>query len=350
MTYRMDRSYAWNYEHGPQYAEPYPTVPETPWKSLLSWDIRSRLGVSAGLLLNSRWIDCYARLGFDLLTYKTVRSRYRPCYLKPNWVFIDVDAPLILDGADEPLYAVHQQPQPISRLTTSVCFGMPSMAPEEWRPDVEKSRNSLSPGQLLIVSVVGTPGDMPDLDVLAQDYAQCAAWAAESGAHIVEANLSCPNVCTAEGSVHLDPHTTRVITEALRAALPNTPLLIKAGHFDTDESMSRFLETVQPLVDGVELVNCIARRVHDSNGQPTFGAQRERVGILGWAIRQRSLANVTAAVRLASDLPIFAVGGVMTAEDASSYFDAGACAVMMGGAPMFNPHLAAQIKQSHPDF
>ena len=42
--------------------------------------VNSPLGVAAGPLLNGRWCLYYASLGFDVLTYKTVRSRRRECY------------------------------------------------------------------------------------------------------------------------------------------------------------------------------------------------------------------------------------------------------------------------------
>ena len=39
--------------------------------------VQSPLGIPAGPLLNSRWLLYYASLGFDVLTYKTVRSSAR---------------------------------------------------------------------------------------------------------------------------------------------------------------------------------------------------------------------------------------------------------------------------------
>lgn len=65
---------------GPRFCSPPPTVPETPLKPFLGRSVRSRIGIAAGLLLNSRRVLPYAERGFDLLTYKTVRSAARPCY------------------------------------------------------------------------------------------------------------------------------------------------------------------------------------------------------------------------------------------------------------------------------
>src|SRR5207302_2972516 len=77
------RTYEWNYEHAP---EPLPAeIPPVPGR----WDycglpVASPLGIAAGPLLNGRWILYCASLGFDVLTYKTVRSSARACYAMPN--------------------------------------------------------------------------------------------------------------------------------------------------------------------------------------------------------------------------------------------------------------------------
>ena len=90
-TYRLDQTYDWNFQNGPEYDGAFPPVPATSQKDFFGIPVNSRLGIAAGLLLNSRWISTYARLGFDILTYKTVRSSYRRCYDLPNWILIDTE-------------------------------------------------------------------------------------------------------------------------------------------------------------------------------------------------------------------------------------------------------------------
>ena len=60
-TYRVDRSYEWNYAHGPVWAAELPQVPPTPSKTYFGIEVASRLGIAAGLLLNANWIDFYGR-------------------------------------------------------------------------------------------------------------------------------------------------------------------------------------------------------------------------------------------------------------------------------------------------
>ena len=71
-------------------------------------------------------------------------------------------------------------------------------------------------GQCEIVSVVASPEPGWTLDQVADDFAQCAVWAEESGAQIVEANLSCPNVCTQEADLYLSAEASGVIAATIR--------------------------------------------------------------------------------------------------------------------------------------
>ena len=81
--YNHRESYEWNYEHAPEPVQmPVPAVPGE-WK-FFGRRVASPLGMAAGPLLNGRWILYYASLGFDILTYKTVRSATRACYPMPR--------------------------------------------------------------------------------------------------------------------------------------------------------------------------------------------------------------------------------------------------------------------------
>src|SRR4051812_14879219 len=88
-AYDISQSYESNYDRGPRFTSPPPEISLTPMKNFLGLPVRSRLGISAGLLLNSKWIVAYGQRGFDILTYKTVRSAQRPSYPPPNWVFVE---------------------------------------------------------------------------------------------------------------------------------------------------------------------------------------------------------------------------------------------------------------------
>jgi dihydroorotate dehydrogenase len=350
-AYRRDRSYAWNYEHGPSLPRPRPRVPATPLKELLGFRVRSRVGISAGILLNSRWIERYSRLGFDVLTYKTVRSARRPCYPLPNWLHVEPPpgAGSIAEG--DPILRVRRgAPPPPRDSTSAVCFGMPSMAPEVWRSDVLRARKALGRGQILVVSVVGTPAAGAGEDALIEDFVLCARWAAAAGAHCVEANYSCPNVTSAEGSIYQDPGASGRLTRALRDALPSTPFLIKAGHFETVDRLRAFVRVVRGVADALVIVNGISRRVVGRGGKPAFPGH-ERVGILGRALHGPAVEAVRDTVAIAgARLPVLAVGGVLGEEDAAEFFTAGAAAVLSGSGAALDPLLAIRLKRAHPEW
>ena len=348
-VYRRDRTYRWNYEHGPSFRGRFPRVPATPPKEFLGFPVRSRIGIAAGILLNSRWIECYSRLGFDVLTYKTVRSAHRPCYPLPNWVYVDPPRA----GGGGPFHVSARRPRDARAVTSAVCFGMPSMSPEVWRRDVRRARSKLRRGQILIVSVVGTPRDGGGREALLEDFVRCASEAAAAGAHAVELNYSCPNVSSAEGSVYHDPSFSRELSAAARSALRSTPFLIKAGHFGSDAALGGFLDAVRGKADAIVIVNGMSRRVIRRGGAPAFPGH-ETVGILGRALHEPAVRNVRAAAALAGRRAggpaIIAVGGVITEDDAEDFFDAGAGAVLLGGGAALDPLFAARVKRTRPEW
>ena len=354
-TYRIDRSYAWNYAHGPVWSQPLPEVPATPSKRFFGVEVASRIGISAGLLLNARWIDFYARCGFDILTYKTVRSHRRACQPMPNWLFIDPADVGFVALAGRELHAGKRPPSADPReWTASVSFGMPSRDPADWMADVAQARTLLAPRQALIVSVVASPAEGWSADDIVRDFGSLAAMAREAGAQLVEANLSCPNVRSAEGDLYLDAAMSGRIAQALRAGAGTLPVLLKIGHVPDDKRLAALLRAVAGAASGLVIVNGVSRPVLAADGAPAFGAGRRQAGILGRGIHEIGVADVARALRLIRaeglDLEVAGVGGIASADDAAAYFDAGACAVLMGSAPMTDPALAARMKALHPEW
>jgi dihydroorotate dehydrogenase (NAD+) catalytic subunit len=348
-TYDISASYRANYDAGPRFADPPPPIPDTPLKTFLGIPVRSRIGIAAGMLLNSKWIAGYAQHGFDILTYKTVRSAYRPCYDQPNWVFVEEDG--LTEG---PVCAIEAPSSDPTQISSAVCFGMPSMDPPEWRADIAQAKSEMGPGQVLIVSVVATPSASATADDVADDFAQCALWATAAGADVVEANFSCPNVCTLEGTIYQDPKLSRSIADQIRAKIGDAKLLLKVGHFRTRPELEEFLLSMNGVVEGITLVNGISRPVHRRDGTPVFGKDYEKAGVLGRAIHEPSVANVRDACQIVADnslnLEIVAVGGISQNADMEDFFEAGATAVMLGSSPMYLPHLAVDAKLAHPEW
>lgn len=339
--YRIDQSYEYNYEHAPDPVQvEVPPVPGA-WR-FCGLPVDSPLGIPAGPLLNGRWVLYYASLGFDILTYKTVRSRERACYPLPNLVPVETQS---LWGGESELPATDTM-----HGSWAVSFGMPSMAPEVWRADVEATRAALPSGKLLVVSVVATEQAGWTLDDLAADYAQTARWAIEAGADAIETNFSCPNVDTCDGSLYQDAASSAAVAAAVRDAIGRAAYIIKIGRM-TDESPARALvEAVEPFADALAMTNSIATKVRDAQEHLLFDGQNR--GICGRATLQASLDQVAMFHRItahrAKPLELIGVGGAATAEDVARYLESGASSVHLATAAMVDPAVGLAIRKVLP--
>lgn len=317
-------------------------MPGGPWR-WCSLDVHSPLGIPAGPLLNGDWICHYAQLGFDILVYKTVRSTAHECYALPNLVPVRSSslsaAGTTVDAADSP------------QSSWAVSFGMPSVAPETWRADVEQTRRRLPNGKLLIVSVVATQdasitNAQQSISQIAADFALTAKMAAESGAHGIEANFSCPNVATSDGQLYQQPESAALVAHAIRNVINKLPLVLKIGHTTDRTHIDHLVKCVAPYVDGLAMTNSIAARVRHPNGDLLFDGQSR--GICGDAIRTASCAQVAefadSISKHSASLHIVGVGGISNAKHAHEYLQAGAQTVGIATAAMQNPHIAQQIK------
>ncbi len=337
--YDLSQTYRWNYDHAPVAEPPAEALPVPGHWSFCGLQVDSPLGIPAGPLLNGRWVLYYAALGFDVLTYKTVRSQARECYPLPNLVPVDVT---MMHGGETDV--------PIGNLSSgswAVSFGMPSMDPSDWRSDIEWTRTRLPSSQILSVSVVGTMQPGWGLNELADDYARCARWAVASGADCVETNFSCPNVSTCDGQLYQHATDAARVAERVRDAIGQTPYIMKIGHVSQAEEAARLLEEVAPFIDGLAMTNSIATRVVDAAQAALFDGQPR--GICGRATRAASMQQVRLFARqLASSgqsLDLIGVGGAGTAADVRDYLHAGASAVHIATAAMLDPTVALQIRR-----
>ena len=334
--YDMRRSYLDNYNAAPvPVSIDVPVVPGT-W-SFCGLAVDSPIGMPAGPLLNGAWCLYYASLGFDVLTYKTVRTSQRACYPVPNLVPVDCG---YLKGGETRVSLSETM-----RNSWAVSFGMPSAAPEIWRADVEQTRDTLPAGKLLSVSVVGTIQPGWTLQDLADDYALGAQWAVESGADAIEVNFSCPNVSTRDGQLSQQPADAGLVADTIRDAIGSVPLVVKIGHVDP-RSIEELVGALGSYVSAVAMTNNVAATVADPNGELLFDGQPR--GICGNGCRQVSIAQTRlfrqAIERSKLNMEIVGVGGVFSADHVRQYMEAGASAVHVATAAMLNPLVAVEIK------
>lgn len=340
-AYRLDRSYQWNYAHAPVLPR-LRRVPSGPGGRLFGRLLNSSLGIAAGPLLNSKWIEGYARLGFDVLTYATVRSVFRPAHALPNIRHVE---------NREQAAVIARRPATNGDTTIAVSLGEPSMEPDVWRKDVRRAKERMGPGQILIVSVVGTPLPGGDVESLVADFARCAEWAAQSGADAVEVHLATPDPFADQAQMIYEnvPLAARIL-HRVRTAI-DVPVLAKLGALRTPRLLHETATRLAPWTNGFVLVHSISRRVLDDDGAPVFeGPGRERADVVGaqtFAVASRQVEEMLAWRKAGAwDRVILAVGGISTVERAQDVLREGADAVLVATAALFDPLFAARFRQT----
>jgi dihydroorotate dehydrogenase len=349
-TYRIDQDFEWNFANGPFFEGPFPDVPVVPKKDFFGLAVNSRFGIAASLLPNARWMELYAKLGFDLLTYKTVRLAPRRAYSTPTWLFLDEARTALLEDAAVPQSTIAGIPTRPSEATVAGSIGVPSQPPEFWEADIARCRDLLRPGQALIVSVVASVTPESTTQSVLAEFEELARRVRVAGAQVVEANLSCPNVQKREGEAYRDPALAADIARALRRGCQHLPLLLKVGSIEDKDAMRALLRAVDGIADGVIMMNGLSRIVHDPTGNPAFGPNRVRAGITGGAIYRFALRQVRDAVDIVENdrlaIKVLGCGGATTPERVRSFLDAGACAVLSATAVVWNPFLAIDVKHA----
>lgn len=348
------RSYDDNYEHGPFAAFSDHDVYEeasAPAHDFHGSKVHAPLGIPAGPLLNSAFCAAAFRKGFDICVYKTVRSGAFPCHPFPNVLAIHPEGDLDLETLSRPVTADSEYTEPLS-ITNS--FGVPSKDPAVWQEDVRKAIDAAGEGQVLVLSFMGTVRPGQNHEEFIGDYVRAARLAHETGAQILETNLSCPNIGN-EGLVCYDLDVTEAIAKGIRVAIGETPLILKVGYYKNDADMERLADIVARYAHGVSGINTLQAEVRDVSGAQALPGSpaRLRSGVCGAGIKWAGLDFVKRmnAIRKKKgyDFSIEGVGGVTRPDDYGEYRTAGADVVMTATGAMWNPYLAQQIKAAYPN-
>ncbi len=346
--YDVNKSYDFNYEFGPFFSGAYPEFDHQPEEKFLGFKVNSLFGIPAGPLLNGNWVKTYADLGFDILTYKTIRTINKACHQPPNIVFINPDN---YDyDPDKPAYSkqtISKDDYPNFSITNS--FGVPSKEPDVWQEDIKRLLPQLSKGQLLILSVMGTANEETTEEEYIADFVHCAQLGVQAGAPVIEVNLSCPNLGT--GAIFNNHQLSQKILKNVKEVIDKAPLLAKIGYFPGKRELKEFVETTHKFVDGYTAINTVPKEVFAYDGEQALpGKSRIRSGTCGALIKDAGLSVVKtlASLRKKKDysFKIIGVGGVMTPQDYFEYRKLGADAVQSATGAMWNPYLAYQIKKS----
>jgi len=296
--------------------------------------------------LNSNFAKAAFEKGFDIVVYKTVRSGFFPCHPFPNVLAIHPQGDLTLEKIEQPLTADTSYTDPLS-ITNS--FGVPSKKPEVWQEDAKKAIASTRKGQVLVLSFMGTVKKDQTQQEFVDDYILAAKLAMETGAKVLETNLSCPNIGN-EGLVCYNLEVTKKIAHGIRKVIGNTPLILKVGYYKDDTQFEQLAEIVNEYANSVAGINTLQAAIVDKDGKQALpGPSRLRSGVCGTGIKWAGIDFVKRVKNIKEKrnfrFSIEGVGGVMTADDYFDYKNAGADSVMSATGAMWNPFLAQEIKE-----
>ncbi len=352
--YDPTKSYIDNYDAGPfgAFAEP-DVVPQKgePQYDFHGYKVFLPLGIPAGPLLNSKFCAAAFRKGFDIAVYKTVRSETFPCHPFPNVLAIHPEGDLDFNVLASPVIADTEYAEPLS-ITNS--FGVPSKEASVWQDDVRAAIAAEGPGQVLVLSFMGTVRPNQTQEEFIEDSILAGKLAHETGAKVLEVNLSCPNIGN-EGLVCYNLDVTERIVKGLRAVIGNTPLILKVGYYKENKDMERLAHITSAYANGVSGINTLQAEVRTAAGEQALPGSpaRLRSGVCGAGIKWAGLDFVRRmrAIMEAGGytFSLEGVGGVTTPSDFKEYRDAGADVVMSATGAMWNPYLAKEIKEAYPN-
>jgi len=348
--YDIHKSYLENLEEGPFFQGKIPNrvrPSEKQWVDFLGYKVASPIGVPAGPLLNSRWVLFAAEMGFDVVTYKTIRSKSHPAHPVPNMIYVETKGSLNLSRAQETLMQAKLPPKDMSFLAVTNSFGIPSMDNNYLAADIASVNASLAPGQVMIVSIVGTPREGEDF---IEDFALCARVALEGGAKIIEADFSCPNVATCEGNLFASPEMVYEISHCIKKAIGAVPLIIKMGVIPEADILAKVMEAAAKAgAQAICGINTMSMKVVKESGEAALGEKRLKAGVCGGPIREVALDFVRKAYQINAEkklgLTLMATGGATLPEHFDHFFEAGADVAMSAAGMMWDPYLAARYHQ-----
>lgn len=172
-----------------------------------------------------------------------------------------------------------------------------------------------------------------------EEYAQMAERLAPTGVHLLEMNISCPNVREGGAAFGVRPESVYAVTRAVKACAKQ-PLLVKLTPNCADITENA-LAAEEAGADGLSMINTLTGVAVDVHTRRMILANNTG-GLSGPAVRPIALRMVWQCAKKVH-IPIVGMGGVQTGEDAAAFMLCGASAVMVGTANMTDPFACPRI-------
>ena len=167
-----------------------------------------------------------------------------------------------------------------------------------------------------------------------EDYAAVVSKLDDSPADMLEINVSCPNVSAGGMSSGTDPVSLKNLITNLRD-LTDKPMIVKLTPNVTD-IVSIAQAAVSAGADALSMINTyVGMRIDVKTGKPIIA--NVTGGVSGHAVHPMAVACVYKVRKALPQIPIIAMGGVYSGEDALEFLYAGANAVEVGTAALADP-------------
>lgn len=178
------------------------------------------------------------------------------------------------------------------------------------------------------------------------DYAEVVAKLADCPADMLEINVSCPNVTHGGMSVGADPVALNRLITRLRH-ITSKPLIVKLTPNVTD-IVSIAKAAVDGGADALSMINTlVGMRIDIRTGEPILANRTG--GVSGPAVLPVGLSFVWRVRQALPDIPIIGIGGIDSGEKALEYLYAGANAVEVGAAALYEPTAPMRVARELDD-
>lgn len=179
-----------------------------------------------------------------------------------------------------------------------------------------------------------------------ETYVEGARLLEATAAPVIELNISCPNVLDGGAIWGCDSEKAAAVVSAVRAATKK-PLIVKLTPQAPDLS-AVVVSCIEAGADAISLCNTFSAVAIDiERGVPVF--DNVKAGLSGPAIRPMAVRVVYDTVATINKLPssqqvpVIAIGGIATWQDAVEFIMAGATAIEVGAATFVNPLAMCEI-------
>ncbi len=314
--YDLNLSLEQNIEKGPPQIPDNMKIPESTWIEWLGIPLKSPFGISAcPLTMNSQWVQWAASLGYDVLTFKTVRSREWKVNPYPNWVYADENS---FDKESNQI-AASLDPYKAEEVSMGNSFGVQSASPEIWIKEYESAKSMLTEGQELILSVM--PSVIEGVDIF-DDMDKLAELANRTSAKRIEINYACPN--SNHNLIYLDIDLMVALSKRFRSKLNQDKfLIIKVSYYPNQNDIRTLTLNTRGIINGITSINTMGMRLEDNNNP--FGTNRPTAGFSGAVIRPFAIEQMENFIKareelgLVETLGLIAIGGVTMPEHIHKY-------------------------------